>query len=1026
MTQQSTSAKLNPLVDRTLVETQKHLEQDKCSSQTVIPEIYPRRRLASFAGVGASAFNYTQSQENPKGSKLTVSDQTSSGNSSLKTIPKSSGRATPVATVSPLDLHLVRDQMILALERLKEMEEQVKIIPVLQVKISVLKEEKNQLSALVKNLETQNLHCKLYPDLQGLTRKKAYSTESTMNYSKLENKDDGHKEPSKMIDSWEHNTLSDLTVIDNENISGEFMHSRSCRDVATEIKLDARSVKVGVTEAMLGVVSDTELELEIQQQTIQVLRDKVQTLEMELKEALLKAELGRLKSELQEAEGHTHAARNYSARPEMQSIATQTGMPTRTVGIGNHIQLVQVAVGEEALLTFNSVGVTCQPETSDVASGPDTPFELWEIRKKVQKRDQCVGTQYVETCSQGVGTSVSVCNAGIMTTNELMETLEKKKVSSRTVGCGDCTIDSNVNMVKPLVSQCTNTDVHTVSRYTSTSPVYTPESSTIPTNMHTKERHTNTVHIVTQTLAVGDGKVIDQQVPGKMRSIAVGTPVYLKEETVTPFTPKVITRDTGVGVININDNFLVGLRTRNMACGPSRLPDPNKTRSIGVEVGDGRIRDLDGHMCMPVHLLQANLDAHMEPGLDHYIERMQRLLKEQQCLLTSSNFKPKDEVALQQQHVMHTQHEVPRYGPSSKANESMQLISKNSVGHVSEDNNTIRSIVTIKDMSKRHAESRKTPKAVSPGFDCLSITEDSFYEWTEQEKKKKVKQIDTGRRISTKPSKMETREGYEMSDKVISACHKLKAHLNDTKVLSNRELRSCLNVIQQEWFCVSSQKKASPETVESFLSTCRHISPAVLTHVANMADGNGNTALHYSVSHSNFRVVQKLLNAGVCNVNQQNKAGYTPIMLAALAAVETKEDMSVVETLFRKGDVNAKAIQAGQTALMLAVSHGRADMVKVLLASGSKVNIQDDEGSTALMCASEHGHIDIVRLLLAQPSCDATLSDNDDSTAMSIALDAGQNEIAMLLFAHINHGMGLSLAMSRSWTKADATPGLFN
>lgn len=64
---------------------------------------------------------------------------------------------------------------------------------------------------------------------------------------------------------------------------------------------------------------------------------------------------------------------------------------------------------------------------------------------------------------------------------------------------------------------------------------------------------------------------------------------------------------------------------------------------------------------------------------------------------------------------------------------------------------------------------------------------------------------------------------------------------------------------------------------------------------------------------------------------------------------------------------------------MLAVSHGRMDMVKVLLATGSKVNIQDDEGSTALMCASEHGHVDIVRFLLAQPGCDATLSDNVSS-----------------------------------------------
>lgn len=47
----------------------------------------------------------------------------------------------------------------------------------------------------------------------------------------------------------------------------------------------------------------------------------------------------------------------------------------------------------------------------------------------------------------------------------------------------------------------------------------------------------------------------------------------------------------------------------------------------------------------------------------------------------------------------------------------------------------------------------------------------------------------------------------------------------------------------------------------------------------------------------------------MCNVNQQNKAGYTPIMLAALAAVEAPEDMEVVEELFSKGDVNAKASQ---------------------------------------------------------------------------------------------------------------------
>lgn len=52
-------------------------------------------------------------------------------------------------------------------------------------------------------------------------------------------------------------------------------------------------------------------------------------------------------------------------------------------------------------------------------------------------------------------------------------------------------------------------------------------------------------------------------------------------------------------------------------------------------------------------------------------------------------------------------------------------------------------------------------------------------------------------------------------------------------------------------------------------------------------------------------------SADVCNVNHQNKAGYTPIMLAALAAVEAEKDMKIVEELFACGDVNAKASQVG-------------------------------------------------------------------------------------------------------------------
>jgi len=73
--------------------------------------------------------------------------------------------------------------------------------------------------------------------------------------------------------------------------------------------------------------------------------------------------------------------------------------------------------------------------------------------------------------------------------------------------------------------------------------------------------------------------------------------------------------------------------------------------------------------------------------------------------------------------------------------------------------------------------------------------------------------------------------------------------------------RFCLNTIQHEWFRVSSQKSAVPEMVGDYITAFEEISPAVLRHIINVADGNGNTALHYSVSHSNFEIVKLLLDA---------------------------------------------------------------------------------------------------------------------------------------------------------------------
>ncbi|KAK5930637.1 hypothetical protein CgunFtcFv8_026857 [Champsocephalus gunnari] len=248
------------------------------------------------------------------------------------------------------------------------------------------------------------------------------------------------------------------------------------------------------------------------------------------------------------------------------------------------------------------------------------------------------------------------------------------------------------------------------------------------------------------------------------------------------------------------------------------------------------------------------------------------------------------------------------------------------------------------------------------------------------------------------------KEKFELSSKMREACLILKNHLNDDlKTLKSKEVLSSTHTVQLEWFRISSAKMALPPRVSDYLMAFSEVSSVLLEHVVNMTDGNGNTALHYSVSHSNFGVVGLLLDTSVCSVDKQNKAGYTAIMLAALSTVKEEADMAVVKRLFSKGNVNAKASQAGQTALMLAVSHGRQEMVRALLDCGADVNVQDDEGSTALMCASEHGRAEIVKLLLEQPGCDISIVDNDGSNALSIALEASHNDTAVLLYAHMNY-----------------------
>ncbi|XP_055206702.1 KN motif and ankyrin repeat domain-containing protein 1 isoform X3 [Gorilla gorilla gorilla] len=1117
--------KHNLHVTKTLMETRRRLEQERATMQ-MTPGEFRRPRLASFGGMGSTSSlpSFVGSgNHNPAmhqlqngyqgngdyGSYAPAAPTTSSMGSSIRHSPLSSGISTPVTNVSPMHLQHIREQMAIALKRLKELEEQVRTIPVLQVKISVLQEEKRQLVSQLKNQRaaSQNNVCGVRKrsysagnasQLEQLSRARRSGGELYIDYEEeemetVEQSTQRIKEfrqltadmqalEQKIQDSSceasselrENGECRSVAVGAEENMNDIVVYhrgSRSCKDAAVGTLVEMRNCGVSVTEAMLGVMTEADKEIELQQQTIEALKEKIYRLEVQLRETTHDREMTKLKQELQAAGSRKKVDKATMAQPLVFSKVVEAVVLTRDQMVGSHMDLVDTCVGTS--METNSVGISCQPECKNKVVGPELPMNWWIVKERVEMHDRCAGRS-VEMCDKSVSVEVSVCETGSNTEESVNDlTLLKTNLNLkevRSIGCGDCSVDVTVCSPKECASrgvnteavsqveaavmavprtadQDTSTDLEQVHQFTNTETATLIDSCT-NTCLSTLDKQTSTQTVETRTVAVGEGRVKDINSSTKTRSIGVGTLLSGHSGFDRPSAVK--TKESGVGQININDNYLVGLKMRTIACGPPQLTVGLTASRRSVGVGDDPVGE-------SLENPQPQAPPGMMTGLDHYIERIQKLLAEQQTLLAENYSElaeafgePHSQIGSLNSQLISTLSSINSVMKSASTEElrnpdfqktSLGKITGNYLGYTCKCGGLQSGSPLSSQTSQPEQEvgtSEGKPISSLDAFPTqegtlspLNLTDDQIaaglYACTNNESTlKSIMKKKDGNKDSNGAKKnlqfVGINGGYELSEKMLSACNLLKNTINDPKALTSKDMRFCLNTLQHEWFRVSSQKSAIPAMVGDYIAAFEAISPDVLRYVINLADGNGNTALHYSVSHSNFEIVKLLLDADVCNVDHQNKAGYTPIMLAALAAVEAEKDMRVVEELFGCGDVNAKASQAGQTALMLAVSHGRIDMVKGLLACGADVNIQDDEGSTALMCASEHGHVEIVKLLLAQPGCNGHLEDNDGSTALSIALEAGHKDIAVLLYAHVNFAKAQSPGTPRLGRKTSPGP----
>ncbi|TKS80170.1 KN motif and ankyrin repeat domain-containing protein 4 [Collichthys lucidus] len=268
------------------------------------------------------------------------------------------------------------------------------------------------------------------------------------------------------------------------------------------------------------------------------------------------------------------------------------------------------------------------------------------------------------------------------------------------------------------------------------------------------------------------------------------------------------------------------------------------------------------------------------------------------------------------------------------------------------------------------------------------------------EKTSKMKPQPPGEQMEGSSSSETTTGGREtVSADFMAACQFLKDHM-DNMDNPNDDMRKALVVVFQHWFSVAAEEASVAHRLAVYLKEVKKATPSLLAFLVNLADDNGNTVLHYSVSHCNYSIVSLLLDTGVSDANLQNNAGYTAVMLASLTAPDGPGGMEVVRKLMELGNIHIRSNQTGLTALHLAVRHGRVVMVRLLLSHGADANIQDSQGTTALMFAAERGHTHIARLLLERSQCDLTLTDKRGRTALSIAMQGSHTDTATLLQAH--------------------------
>lgn len=126
----------------------------------------------------------------------------------------------------------------------------------------------------------------------------------------------------------------------------------------------------------------------------------------------------------------------------------------------------------------------------------------------------------------------------------------------------------------------------------------------------------------------------------------------------------------------------------------------------------------------------------------------------------------------------------------------------------------------------------------------------------------------------------------------------------------------------------------------------------------NIMDAEGNTPLHYAAFYDRMAFAKDALRNGA-NVNALNHKGWNALMQCAATGSERIARL----LLENHSELNQPCMVSGVTALFVAASEGRQNLVKILLQAGADPHLLAHNGKIARTEAVANGHKEIAELL---------------------------------------------------------------